>query len=33
LFLGFSLPFCVNFLRSAFSELGQTLQSVLRMLT
>jgi flagellar biosynthetic protein FliR len=33
LFLGFSLPFCVNFLRSAFIELGQTLQSVLRMLT
>ncbi len=33
LFLGFSLPFCANLLRSAFVELGEALQSILRMLT
>ena len=33
LFLGFSLPFCMNFLRSVFVHLGNTLQGVLRILT
>jgi flagellar biosynthetic protein FliR len=33
LFLGYSLPFCMNFLRTAFVELGHALQNVLRILT
>lgn len=33
LFLGFSLPFCANFLKSAFVDLGMALQSILRMLS
>jgi len=33
LFLGLSLPFCANFLKTAFVELGQTLQGVLQILT
>ena len=32
LFLGFSLPFCANFLKSIFIELGRALQMVLVML-
>jgi flagellar biosynthesis protein FliR len=32
LFLGFSLPFCMNYLRNAFVGLGHALQGVLRML-
>jgi flagellar biosynthetic protein FliR len=32
LFLGFSLPFCMNYLRSIFMALGQMLQGVLRMM-
>jgi flagellar biosynthetic protein FliR len=32
LFLGFSLPFCTNYLENIFVVLGRTLQGVLRML-
>ena len=32
LFLGFSLPFCMNYLKSIFVGLGHTLQGLLRML-
>lgn len=32
LFLGFSLPFCMNYLRSIFVELGHALLGLLRML-
>lgn len=32
LFLGFSLPFCVTFLKGAFIELGVALQGIIRML-
>ncbi len=32
LFLGFSLPFCMNFLKSAFIDLGQAVQGIIRML-
>jgi flagellar biosynthesis protein FliR len=32
LFLGFSLPFCMNFLRNIFVDLGHMLQGVLRMM-
>jgi flagellar biosynthesis protein FliR len=32
LFLGFSLPFCMNYLRSVFAALGHTLLGLLRML-
>jgi flagellar biosynthesis protein FliR len=32
LFLGFSLPFCMNFLHGVFVGLGHTLQGLLRML-
>ena len=33
LFLGFSLPFCMNFLKIIFADLGNTLQAILRMLS
>jgi flagellar biosynthetic protein FliR len=32
LFLGLSLPFCTEFLKSAFGSLGQTIQVLIRML-
>ncbi len=33
LFLGISLPFCTEFLRTAFNSLGTTVQGLLRLLT
>lgn len=32
LFLGFSLPFCMNYLRHTFAEFGQTILGVIRIL-
>jgi flagellar biosynthesis protein FliR len=32
LFLGFSLPLCMDFLKSAFIALGETIQGLMRIL-